>query len=276
MKKFFLLFLFIILSFNFCFGDLEIKGKKIPGSALFISKEGREEEEAKFEFNHKIYNLIFNKNIFQTLVPLPLELKPGKYTLSLIYQDKKTNYLILIAKAPYMTQYLSLPKTQTAKYDYPGVEKEYRLIDKAFAEFSIERFWEGNFIFPCKRNITTSFGLRRFINGEEAGFHRGIDLAADYGEPVYASNSGIVSLKEENFTLHGKTLIINHGQGVSSIYLHLSKIKVKLGQMVKKGEIIAYAGATGVATGPHLHFGMYVQGIAVNPNIFLKLPDGFK
>jgi len=133
-----------------------------------------------------------------------------------------------------------------------------------------QKFWNGAFLRPNEGEITTGFGVRRYYNGEfaEDYYHRGIDYAGEYGSPVIAPAAGYVRLVgavAQGFRLHGNTVGVDHGQGVESIFLHLSEIYVKEGDFVKAGQPLGAIGATGASTGPHLHWGLYVNGEAINP-----------
>ena len=145
------------------------------------------------------------------------------------------------------------------------VKEEKKRIRKVFLRVS-KKMWEGNFILPVEKykKVSWNFGVRRIINGHVSGFHRGIDISASVGTPVLATNSGIVAIAGK-FTLEGNLIIIDHGTGIFSIYAHLDRIKVSEGQKVRKGEVIGTVGMTGRATGPHLHFGIKVNRVDVNP-----------
>jgi murein DD-endopeptidase MepM/ murein hydrolase activator NlpD len=151
-----------------------------------------------------------------------------------------------------------------------GTDYEFDRVAAFKRTVTPERLWNGTFLHPSDGPITTSFGVRRYYNGEwaEDYYHRGLDYAAPQGAPVVAAADGRVTLigrVSEGFELHGNTVGIDHGQGVTTIYLHLSRIDVREGQMVRAGEVIGGIGSTGISTGPHLHWGFYVNGEAVDP-----------
>ncbi len=135
-----------------------------------------------------------------------------------------------------------------------------------------QKKWDGNFILPVRnyKRIKNNFGARREINGRFTGFHRGIDISAKPGTKVLASNSGEIVLAGK-FVLEGNLVIIDHGSGIFSIYAHLKKILVKEGEMVRKGQIIGEIGRTGRATGPHLHFGIKVGEVDINPFFMFEI-----
>jgi murein DD-endopeptidase MepM/ murein hydrolase activator NlpD len=129
---------------------------------------------------------------------------------------------------------------------------------------------KGFFILPSSGEAVPNFGERRIFNNKPRSPHRGIDIKVPYGTPVKASNSGRVVLASDLY-FAGKTVIIDHGMSVFTMYCHFSKFRVKRGKLVKKGEIIGEIGATGRVTGPHLHWGVKVSGISVDPFSILSL-----
>ena len=133
-----------------------------------------------------------------------------------------------------------------------------------------QKFWNGAFLRPNEGEISTVFGVQRYYNNVFADdyYHRGVDYAGGVGSPVIAPASGYIRLVgrvAQGFRLHGNTIGLDHGQGVASIFLHLSAIYVKEGDFVKAGQVIGAVGSTGAVTGPHLHWGLYVNGEAIDP-----------
>lgn len=133
-----------------------------------------------------------------------------------------------------------------------------------------KKFWDGQFKRPNPGSVSTVYGVRRYYNGDfaEDYYHGGVDYAASRGAAVVAPAAGRIGLvgrAEGKFRLNGNTVGINHGQGVQSIFLHLNSIAVEQGQFVEAGERIGTVGSTGASTGPHLHWGLYVHGVAVDP-----------
>ncbi|MFM2064403.1 MAG: hypothetical protein RLZZ507_4074, partial [Cyanobacteriota bacterium] len=118
--------------------------------------------------------------------------------------------------------------------------------------------------------LTTTYGVRRYYNGKFANdyYHRGLDYAGASGSAVIAPASGkvvLVGTVSQGFRVHGNVVGIDHGQGVTSIFMHLSRINVKEGDIVKPGQLIGAVGSTGASTGPHLHWGLYVNGQSIDP-----------
>jgi murein DD-endopeptidase MepM/ murein hydrolase activator NlpD len=142
---------------------------------------------------------------------------------------------------------------------------EAAFLDTVFAPVSALQLWQGLFSVPIQGRQTSPFAIRRSYNGGPLDSHHGgVDIAADFGTPVPASNRGRVVLAEA-LKVRGGAVIIDHGMGVYSCYYHLSEIKAKKGQMIEKGQIVGLVGSEGLSTGPHLHWEMRVTGRAVDP-----------
>jgi len=150
------------------------------------------------------------------------------------------------------------------------IAADNRLKARAYAHFLPQPQWTGGFIKPVKAESTPSFGETRILNEEKTSEHRGTDFPANEGSPVEASNSGTVVLADPMF-YEGNCVIIDHGQHFFTIYMHLSKPTVKVGDKVHKGERIGISGKTGRVTGAHLHFGVRWNGAYLDPVEFLAL-----
>jgi len=151
------------------------------------------------------------------------------------------------------------------------IEEEQELKKEAFAPVTPYRLWSGNFETPVDSRTTGEFGARRTFNRKVQSVHQGLDFRAETGTPVGAMNSGVVILAREMF-YEGGFVVIDHGQGLSTLYMHLSEINVREGASVEKRQIIGLSGGTGRATAPHLHVGVRWQGIYLDPAVLLTLP----
>jgi len=152
------------------------------------------------------------------------------------------------------------------------IRQEQQQLDRVFAILTPDRMWEPPFIAPVSSEITSAFGYRRIINGTPRAPHTGVDLRAALGTEVLAANRGRVALTGD-FFFSGKTLVLDHGGGLYTMYFHLSEFRKGEGADVRKGEIIGLSGMTGRVTGPHLHWGARVNGARVDPfELIEKLP----
>ena len=150
------------------------------------------------------------------------------------------------------------------------LKQERALKNRVFNSSSPARKWEGAFIAPLQGPLSEAFGVRRIFNGRRRGLHQGLDYDVETGAPVAAMNSGKVVLARELF-YEGGMLVLDHGQGLLTLYLHLSAFQVKEGASVKRGQIIGLSGESGRTTGPHLHIAVRWQGVYVDPARLFKL-----
>lgn len=149
--------------------------------------------------------------------------------------------------------------------------RESARLGQVFAAITPEIHWTDGFEAPIPGGRGSNFGHRRVFNDQPRNPHSGADIAAGEGTPVGATNRGRVADTGDYF-FNGNTVILDHGQGVFSVYLHLSRIDVQIGQMVEKGEILGQVGATGRVTGPHLHWGFRIQNARVDPFSLTRMP----
>jgi murein DD-endopeptidase MepM/ murein hydrolase activator NlpD len=150
------------------------------------------------------------------------------------------------------------------------INAERTTIKKANLTIVEKPFFIDGFIRPILGRISGVFGSRRILNGKLRRPHFGIDIAAPEGSDIKAASSGVVVFVHEGMFFNGKTLVINHGLGLRSTYVHMSKITVKLGTLVTKGEVIGKVGQTGRATGSHLHWAIHLNSMPLDPEQLLR------
>ena len=213
---------------------------------------------------------------YEGLVGVDLQAKPGLYdmTVDLTYPGKTKRQVIKIQvmKEKYPVQRLTLPRKMVDldKKTLVRVRKETKLVNQAFASLDPRRLWRGTFLEPVQGRVSGRFGSRRVINGQPKRPHSGEDIAAPEGTPVLAMNEGVVRLTMDHF-FTGQGVILDHGLGLFSMYFHLSGVDVEDGQVVKKGQPIGKVGSSGRATGPHLHWGVRLNGARVNPYSLIQV-----
>ena len=149
------------------------------------------------------------------------------------------------------------------------IEEEREEANKIYATANAGLKFDSKFILPMSSAVTSPFGTARVFNGTLKSYHGGTDFRAAVGTSVIAANDGVVVIAKDRYYAGG-SVVIDHGEGIYTQYYHLSALKVKVGQSVKKGDIIALSGASGRVSGPHLHFGVIVGGVQVNPLNFVK------
>jgi murein DD-endopeptidase MepM/ murein hydrolase activator NlpD len=206
-----------------------------------------------------------------------LETPPGNHSVELQGETaagKEVSFQqrIAVAKGKYHSIAASVPK----QYTEPSAEQLHKINeDKAvkehvFAGLTPEQEWKGSFHPPASAKISDVFGTARVFNGRTQSVHQGLDYAVVEGTPVSALNSGTVLLAEPLY-FEGGCVVLDHGQGLLSLYMHLSKIEAKVGDRVMRGQRIGLSGGTGRATGPHLHVAVRWQGVYLDPATLLSL-----
>lgn len=152
------------------------------------------------------------------------------------------------------------------------VKKESNVMKKVLGAPPAAPLWQASFVKPLEGDVVGVFGTRSVINGQPRSPHSGVDLRAAAGTPVKSIQHGRVVLVADHF-FSGKTVVIDHGGAIQSMYFHLEKTLIKEQDKVKQGQVIGLVGSTGRSTGPHLHFGMRVNGARVDPMQFLALSE---
>ncbi len=182
-------------------------------------------------------------------------------------------HTVRIEQVDYPTIALSVPGqyTEPDAGTLAQIEEERELKKEVFARLTPSRLWSGNFEVPVDSGTTSEFGTRRTFNRKVQSIHQGLDFRAETGTPVGAMNSGVVIVAREMF-FEGGFVVIDHGQGLSTLYMHLSEIMVNEGDSVGKQQVIGLSGGTGRVTAPHLHVGVRWQGFYLDPAALLTLP----
>lgn len=200
-----------------------------------------------------------------------IKTRPGLRKIPLEIGNIKTTVRLPVKKVKFPSIRLTLPeeKVSLSREDEVRAEREVQILKSLWGKVS-ERFWEGGFELPLDNGTSTGFGVKRIINGKKISTHLGLDIRGIEGEEVRASNRGKVVLAEELF-FGGKTVILDHGQGIFTVYMHLSAYNVDSEDIVSKGDVIGFVGSSGRASGPHLHFGVKIEGVSANPLSLMKL-----
>jgi murein DD-endopeptidase MepM/ murein hydrolase activator NlpD len=215
--------------------------------------------------------------IWRGLAGVNLESKPGKYVLTLVGKTTDgteilSEQTIPVGKAKYRQIAVTVPKqyTEPSPEQLREIDQDKAIKQRVFGQVSPERDWAGTFLPPVNAPISDVFGTARVFNGNVQSVHQGLDFGVPAGTPVSALNAGTVLLAQKLF-FEGSCVVLDHGQGLLTIYMHLSEIQVKEGERVKRGQQIALSGGSGRATGPHLHVAVRWEGIYLDPAILLNL-----
>jgi murein DD-endopeptidase MepM/ murein hydrolase activator NlpD len=204
------------------------------------------------------------------LMPVPAIEKPGAYKLEALDASGKVieELTVTVGDAHFLRQNISIDPKISALTPAPG---DMDLVRAFQSLVSDKRLWAEPFAAPLPGCMTSPYGVLRLHNGKlTGGYHGGIDQRGAAGTPVRAIAPGIVRLARP-LRVHGNAIGIDHGQGLQSMYLHLSGFAAKEGAQVAKGDIVGYVGSTGRSTGPHLHWSIYANGVPVNPKQWVKL-----
>jgi murein DD-endopeptidase MepM/ murein hydrolase activator NlpD len=217
-----------------------------------------------------------NKTWF-ALAGVSQETKPGSYSIELHAETVAGQEISFEKKVPILRQryprvLLKVPGRYTAPppEDQRQIAQDKETKAEAFKTVSPDREWKGSFAPPVSAEISDVFGVERVFNGSVQSTHQGLDFRVPGGTSVAAVNRGRIILARPLF-FEGNCVVIDHGQGLLTLYLHLSKFTVKEGDEVKKGQEIGLSGGTGRATGPHLHLAVRWQGVYLDPAVLLKL-----
>jgi len=215
--------------------------------------------------------------VWYALAGVSVETTPGRYDLTIkeVFANEKSAEIrvkvkISAAAYPKITIKVSKQFTEPNPQQVQEITAEKDLKEKTFAAETPRRLWDGPFIPPVSASISDVFGTARVINQEVKSRHLGLDFGVPTGTPVHALNRGTVLLARPLF-FEGNCVVLDHGQGLLSLYLHLSEFRVKEGDEVISGQVVGLSGGTGRATGPHLHLAIRWQGVYLNPAILLKM-----
>ncbi|MDF2662441.1 MAG: hypothetical protein K0Q94_5232 [Paenibacillus sp.] len=197
---------------------------------------------------------------YYTYIPIPVQAKPGEYPIG--------DVVLTVKEKKFQTQHLQVSQQmESMRQDTDRIQADQKKIDAARSKSEPEFLYTSAFIQPLQGILTTPYGYTRYVNGKLDSSHTAIDLAAKEGTPIKATNDGIVALADSLY-LTGNAIYLDHGMGLFSQYAHLSELRVKTGDRVKKGDIIGLVGTTGFSTGPHLHFTFWMHNVPTNPNLF--------
>jgi murein DD-endopeptidase MepM/ murein hydrolase activator NlpD len=217
-----------------------------------------------------------NGTSWYALAGIPVETKPGSYELSVsgtlsrgtLQFTRKIK--IATAKYPRIAAHVAKKFTEPNPEQIKQISADKSVKQAVLATETAQKLWRGGFAAPVASPVSDVFGTERVFNGQVQSRHLGLDFAAPAGTPVRAINSGTVILAQDLY-FEGGFIVIDHGQGLLSLYLHLSDFRIKAGDQVAAGDVIGMSGSSGRATGPHLHLAVRWQGIYLNPAVLLQL-----
>jgi len=207
---------------------------------------------------------------WQGLMPVAVADTPGIYPVEFLAEDGTALAAasLAIRKTIFPSQNVTLAPQIEALH---STTEEMQTLTTFRDSVSDVKYWQDPLVAPLPGCVISPFGVKRLYNGKATGeFHMGIDQRGAEGTPILAVAAGVVKIVQP-FNVLGGTVAIDHGQGLETMYLHMSKLNVELGAHVNKSDVIGYVGATGRANGPHLHWVVYVNGVPVNPQQWVSL-----
>jgi murein DD-endopeptidase MepM/ murein hydrolase activator NlpD len=239
-----------------------------PGGIAIIDVGPAGEPPPEVRFDDRPVLVAEDDGRYKAVVGVPLDQEPGELTLSV--SENKVS--VTIFSHGYDEQRLTIKNKSYVTPDQSHLDRiarERKVIDAALNRFRNVMVTDVALAAPLNGRRSSSFGLRRFFNDQPRAPHKGMDIAAPSGTPIAAPRTGLVTATGD-FFFNGNTVIVDHGQGFVTMYCHLSEIAVGDGDEVVAGQVLGAVGATGRVTGPHLHFGAYLNGTAVDPAILLS------
>jgi murein DD-endopeptidase MepM/ murein hydrolase activator NlpD len=246
----------------------------VPGGVVTFKIAGTADEKPVVTHAGRPVMVVRQGSEWLAIVGLTLDLEPGRQTLQVQQPGADPRQIDFDVKPKaYRTQELKVAPAMVnpSPENEERIAQEREMMRAALETFSPDAPPTLRLRQPVPGKRSSSFGLRRVFNGEARRPHSGMDIAAPTGTPIKTPLAGkVIDVGEYYF--NGNNVIIDHGQGLVTMYCHLSKIRVELGQELKLGDVIGDVGATGRVTGPHLHWGVALSGVMVDPALFLPPP----
>ena len=268
-KARYIFFVLFVLATNINAAELP-KANSVPGGIAVVNLK-TEIKPLQVSFQNKNVLVVNNKNNWYAVVGLPLATKPGMHFLLVKQVGNNSKISFQVRDKRYATQHLTIKnkrKVNPTQEDLQRIAKERVIIRSALRTFTPADDVQLNFVIPVDGRFSSPFGLRRFFNGQARKPHSGLDIAAPSGTPIKSPANGKVIATGDYF-FNGNTIFLDHGQGLITMFCHLSKILVKQGTFVDRGQIIGEVGMTGRVTGPHLHWSVSLNDARVEPRLFL-------
>lgn len=242
----------------------------VPGGVAIIELDDYTAD-TQITFNEKKTTIFKHRQSWYALAGIPLQAKPGVYQFKIRQRDGSTAVnTVDVQGKKYQEQHLTIKnkrKVNPIKQDLQRISKE-RIRKRAAKNHWSDAYPDVDFIWPVTGRISSIFGLRRFFNEQERNPHSGLDIAAPEGTDIRTTADGTV-IEAGDFFFSGNMVYVDHGQGLISLYAHLSRIDVEPGDVLRRGDILGAVGQTGRVTGAHLHFAVMANGVLVDPLYFL-------
>ena len=243
----------------------------VPGGIAVFDLGPETQAAPKAYLGEQALAVVREKGHWHALLGIPLDTLPGELSIEVRRDGLRQTLSTPIQPKNYPEQRLTIRdqrKVEPNADDLARIEREQRVTQAIKQRFSAGEP-ETTLSAPSPGRLSSRFGLRRIFNGQPRNPHAGLDFAAATGTPISAPAAGVVANTGDYF-FNGNTVFIDHGQGLITAYMHLSRIDVRAGQSIRRGEILGAVGATGRVTGPHLHWAVILNNTAIDPELLLS------
>lgn len=245
----------------------------VPGGVAVVALDEAGETPPRAWFGKTPLAVVRHEGRWHALLGIPLDTSPGQLQITVGRGSATRSLAVEVKPKDYPVQHLTIRdkrKVEPSAEDLARIDREKETTDRIKQHFADPEPDTG-FALPATGRLSSRFGLRRIFNGLPRNPHAGLDVAVGTGAPIRAPAPGTV-VDTGDYFFNGNTVFIDHGRGLVTAYMHLSRVDVKPGQAVKRGDSLGGAGATGRVTGPHLHWAVFLNGTAVDPELFLASP----
>lgn len=243
----------------------------VPGGIAIINL-GAAAEKPTAHYQGKRVLVTRHEGEWLALVGLDLATKPGTQTLRTQVNGKASTLRFTVSDKQYEEQHITLQNKRMVnpyENDLKRISDDQARSRAAFASWDEKRVAELNFTTPVEGRLSGTFGKKRFFNEQPRKPHSGLDIAAPSGTPIIAPAAGTI-IETGNYFFNGNTVFIDHGEGLITMFCHMDRIDVKVGQQVGRGEPVGAVGMTGRVTGPHLHWTISLNNNRIDPALFLS------
>ncbi len=262
---------FVSLCLCLCSLSSTVLADSVPGGVAIIDIKAEVQPQAWYEGNRVM--VIGKPAAWQAIVGISLDTKPGLHSLQIKSVQGQTNLSFNVLDKQYESQHLTIKdrrKVNPAPLDMERINSDIQNIEDAKATWTDVEKDSIALVLPVQGRYSSHFGLRRFFNEQPRKPHSGLDIAASEGTTIKAAAAGRV-INTGNYFFNGNTVFIDHGQGMITMYCHMSSIAVSEGQVLAQGAIIGKVGQTGRVTGAHLHWSVILNQTMVDPEFFLAM-----
>ncbi|MFK8066638.1 MAG: peptidoglycan DD-metalloendopeptidase family protein [Gammaproteobacteria bacterium] len=265
-------FIFLLFSIFVSFNLNAFTASNVPGGVVIIPFKSKHQPQAWYK-DQKVMILPDHKDQFWiAVIGIPLSAKAGEHSLKVTMEQQEVVYKFTIKDKKYKAQYLTIKnkrKVNPNQQDQNRISKEYKQIKSAKSFWSDDKNTSLKLKLPITGRFSSPFGLRRFFNEQPRRPHSGLDITSPSGTPIAAAAFGTV-INTGDYFFNGKTVFIDHGLGMITMYCHLSEIDSAEGDVVSTGDFIGKVGMTGRVTGPHLHWSVILNNTMVDPLLFVS------